>query len=47
MEMIIEKLNNKAYDNLIEKLTASKNTNAINAKDCISKYRNTLNTTSS
>lgn len=47
MEMIIEKLNNKAYDNLIEKLTASNNTNAINAKDCISKYRNTLNTTSS
>ena len=47
MKMIIEKLNKENYNSLIKKLTDSKNTNAINAKDCISKYRNTLNTTSS
>ena len=47
MKMIIRNLDKKNYQKLIDKLIASKNTNAINAKDCISKYRNTLNTTSS
>ena len=41
MKMIIRNLDKKNYQKLIDKLIASKNTNAINAKTCIETYRKT------